>query len=125
MSFSRADEESKAFFTSIVPEDPRVRIKPMFGNLAGFINGNMFTGLYGRQVFVRLGETERRRLLEQEGAAEFSPMPGKPMKEYVTLPEEWRQEPDKLRNRIELSLAWVGEMPEKAPSKKANSKKSR
>ena len=35
-------------------------------------------------------------------------MPGKPMKEYVTLPEEWRDEPGKITAWIEQSLQWAG-----------------
>lgn len=106
-----------------MPGDPHIHIRPMFGNLAGFINGNMFVGLYGQQIFVRLPEDERTRLMEQEGAALFSPMPGKPMKEYVTLPEEWRDEPGKITAWIEQSLQWAGGMPEKVPAKKPTAKK--
>lgn len=117
MSMPRPDEESKAFFAAVIPVNPRITIKPMFGNIGSFINGNMFSGLFGNQIFVRLPEEERLRLLKKEGASEFSPMPGRAMKEYITLPERWRQEPDKIREWIELSIAWVGEMPEKVSKK--------
>lgn len=124
MAMSRPDEESKALFVSLIPDqDPRVKVRPMFGNLAGFVNGNMFAGLYGQQIFVRLSEEERAQLLLEEGASEFSPMPGRPMKEYVALPEQWRAHPDKLRGWIDQSLAWVGTMPEKVPDKKSSKKK--
>lgn len=122
MSMPRPDEESKAFFASVIPVDPRITIKPMFGNIGSFINGNMFSGLFGNQIFVRLPENERLRLLEEDGASEFSPMPGRAMKEYVTLPDHWRQEPDKICEWIERSLSWVGEMPEKVAKKKAKQK---
>jgi len=49
---------------SWLPEDPRVQVRPMFGNLAGFSNGNMFIGLFGSAVFVRLGEDDRTELLK-------------------------------------------------------------
>lgn len=118
MSMPRPDEESKAFFSSVLPIDPRITIKPMFGNIGSFINGNMFSGLFGNQIFVRLPENERIRLLKEEGATEFSPMPGRAMKEYVTVPLQWRQEPDKIREWINLSVAWVEGMPQKEPKKK-------
>lgn len=123
MSMPRTDDKMKQFFAAVMPGDPHIHIRPMFGNLAGFINGNMFVGLYGQQIFVRLPEDERTRLMEQEGAALFSPMPGKPMKEYVTLPEEWRDEPGKITAWIEQSLQWAGGMPEKVPAKKPTAKK--
>lgn len=122
MSLSRPDQEDKEFFAEVIPGDPRIQVRPMFGNLAGFINGNMFTGLFGRQIFVRLPEADRARLLAEEGASEFSPMPGRPMKEYVALPDKWRQEPEKISSWIGQSLAWVETMPEKVPAKKKSKK---
>ncbi len=41
MPFPRPDEDTKAFFESIVPNDPRVTARPMFGNVAAFVNGNI------------------------------------------------------------------------------------
>ncbi|BBH22939.1 hypothetical protein Back11_42840 [Paenibacillus baekrokdamisoli] len=123
MSIPRTNEEMKQLFAAVMPGDPHIHIRPMFGNLAGFINGNMFTGLYGQQIFIRLPEEERSRLIEKEGATLFSPMPGKPMKEYVTIPEQWWEEPDKITAWIDQSLKWVSAMPEKVPKKKSSSKK--
>lgn len=117
MSMPRPSDESKALFASVTPIDPRVTVKPMFGSLAGFIKGNMFTGLYGETIFVRLPEEQRQELL-QAGGAEFSPMPGRPMKEYVAVPEEWRQEPDRIGEWVTRSLAWAETLPEKLPAKK-------
>lgn len=121
MSMPRMDDESKALFVSLVPPDSRVTIKPMFGALAGFIHGNMFTGLVGQDIFVRLPEEQRNALLQQ-GGAEFSPMPGRPMKEYVTFPGQWRHEPDKIKEWIERSLSWAEALPEKLPKKKPSNK---
>jgi hypothetical protein len=33
---------------------PDVNIKPMFGNLGEFVNGNMFMGLFGSDIGVEL-----------------------------------------------------------------------
>ena len=41
-------------FRSAVPDDPRVEVKPMFGNLGAFVNGNMFMGLFGADIGVKL-----------------------------------------------------------------------
>ena len=32
----------------------------MFGNLGAFVNGNMFMGLFGSQVGVKLAETDQQ-----------------------------------------------------------------
>src|SRR5437879_641385 len=36
----KPDEDTKAFFKEVVPEHPAVLVRPMFGNLAAFVNGN-------------------------------------------------------------------------------------
>jgi TfoX/Sxy family transcriptional regulator of competence genes len=113
----KPDEEAKAHFHEVVPDHPAVRIRPMFGNLAAFVNGNMFTGLFGTDVFVRLGEEDRAELLEA-GGGPFEPMAGRPMREYVTLPAEWRQEPARVREWVARSLAWAEELPPKAPKER-------
>jgi TfoX/Sxy family transcriptional regulator of competence genes len=124
MPMPKPDEESKTFFVSVIPVDPRIKIKPMFGNIASFLNGNMFTGLFGSTDFVRLPENERLQLLEIEGAGEFSPMPGRTMKEYVAFPEQWRNEPEKIQEWIQRSLQWIETMPEKVSAKKKKREKS-
>jgi len=86
MSMPRADAESREFFESVLPDDPRVRSRQMFGSVAGFVNGNMFMGLHGSALFVRLTEEDRAELLEADGASVFEPMKGRPMKEYVLVP---------------------------------------
>jgi TfoX/Sxy family transcriptional regulator of competence genes len=83
MSMPKPDEASLAWFQSLVPDDPDVKVRPMFGNKAAFVNGNMFLALFGPQVAVRLPEEARQELLGQNGASPFEPMPGRAMKEYV------------------------------------------
>ena len=111
----KADESSREFFTSMVPDDPRVTIRPMFGNLAAFVNGNMFLCLLGDDIAVRLSETDRDALLREDGAEPFEPMPGRPMREYIAMPGAWRGEPHLVREWVTRSLSWASEMPEKKP----------
>ena len=87
MPFPRPDDDSIAFFRSIVPDDDRVQVRPMFGHLGAFVNGNMFIGIFGSDVFVRLMEEDRTELLAEDGASTPEPMPGRRMREYVTIPE--------------------------------------
>ena len=47
-------EADRERFTALVPEAPDVVVKPMFGNLGAFVNGNMFMGLFGSDVGVKL-----------------------------------------------------------------------
>ena len=109
----KPDEESKAYFESLVPDDPRVQSRPMFGNRAAFVNGNMFLALFGSQVAVRLSDEDRTKLLEQAGSSPFEPMPGRAMKEYVVLPEAWRKRRKKSEEWVERSFAWASGLPPK------------
>ena len=118
MGIPRAEEGAKAFFASILPDDPRVQVRPMFGNVAGFVNGNMFAGVHGGEVFVRLPDADRAELLQQDGSSLLEPMKGRPMKEYAIIPRAWRSEPDRARSWVVRSLSWAGELPEKKPKKR-------
>jgi len=117
-TMSRPDAESRAFFESVLPDDPRVKARPMFGNVAGFVNGNMFMDLHGDDLFLRLSEEDRAGLLGEDGASQFEPLKGRPMKEYFLVPKAWREEPDKLGTWMERSLSWVSDMPEKKAKKR-------
>ncbi|MHB1867691.1 MAG: TfoX/Sxy family protein [Nitrososphaerales archaeon] len=77
-----------------MPKDSRITIQPMFGNLAGFVNGNMFTGLYGDDLFVRLFGDAREELLKLNGTSIFEPMKGRQMKDYVAVPKGWTEKPE-------------------------------
>jgi hypothetical protein len=111
-------DDDRAFFQSLVPDDPTVDVKPMFGNLGGFVNGNMFMGLFGSDVGVKLPTDRREALLVEDGAGPFGPAE-RPMSGYVTLPPAWRNQPAMAEPWIEEALAHVGSLPPKAKKSKA------
>ena len=88
MKMPKPTDGDKERFRALVPEAENVQVKPMFGSLAAFVNGNMFMGLHGDEVGIRLGEADKERLLAIDGAGPFGPG-GRPMKAYVTLPAAW------------------------------------
>jgi TfoX/Sxy family transcriptional regulator of competence genes len=112
----KPDEEAKAYFESVVPDHPDVRLRPMFGNVSAFVSGNMFMGLYGADVFLRLSDADREALTAK-GGRPFEPMPGRPMREYVVLPAEWRNDRAKVRKWAGRSLEWAGGLPPKKPKR--------
>ncbi len=124
-SMPRPSEGAKAAFLELVPGDPAVATRPMFGNLAAFVNGNMFTGLFGEDLFVRLPEAESVQV-KQQGGRDFEPMPGRAMKGYVMLPVTWRKQPDIARRWVTRSLTLARKLPAKvAVGKKPVAGKSR
>jgi TfoX/Sxy family transcriptional regulator of competence genes len=114
-------EDDKAYFRSLVPGDPRVEVKPMFGNLGAFVNGNMFMGLFGADVGVKLPDAERDALMAEDGAGPFGPAE-RPMGGYVTMPASWRSAPSAAEPWVDKALRHVAAFPPKA-KKKGSAKK--
>ena len=55
---------------------PVIERRKMFGCPAYYINGNMFTGVYGRQLFLRLPPEMRAELQSSLDAKPFAPLAG-------------------------------------------------
>jgi TfoX/Sxy family transcriptional regulator of competence genes len=113
--------ETKDFFASIVPDHPAVAIRPMFGQLSAFVNGNMFMGIFGEDVLVRLPEEDRETVIAAGGRV-FEPMAGRPMREYVVLPEAWRDDVPTIEEWAARALDHAEELPPKQPKKKSTKK---
>ena len=94
-----------------MPDDERVTVRPMFGSVAAFVNGQMFMGLYADDLFVRLAEADRAAVVAAGGGA-LEPMPGRPMREYVTLPD-WRGQPDMVGDWAARALDYALSLPPK------------
>jgi TfoX/Sxy family transcriptional regulator of competence genes len=118
----KPSEQAKAAFTKLVPDEPAATMRPMFGNLAAFVNGNMFAGLFGEDLFVRLPDDQSAPIRKQ-GGRDFEPMPGHAMRGYVTVPAAWRAKPAATTTWIMASLAFARGLPPKAATKKAAAKR--
>ena len=125
-SMPKPSEQAKAAFTKLVPGGPTVTLKPMFGNLAAFVNGNMFAGLFGEGLFVRLPD-EQAAPIRKLGGRDFEPMAGHAMRGYVMVPATWHTKPEATQGWIKMALAFAGRLPPKASAanKKAATKKKR
>jgi len=123
MKLPRPTEDSKAAFTKLVPDEPAITLKPMFGQLSAFVNGNMFCGLFGDDLVVRLPEAEITAVKKQ-GGRDFEPMAGHKMGGYVMVPGDWRAKPAPAVALIKRSLAVTRAMPAKKPKGKTPGKKA-
>jgi TfoX/Sxy family transcriptional regulator of competence genes len=120
-SMPKPSEAAKAAFSKLVPDEPAVTLKPMFGNLSAFVNGNMFCGLFGEDLFVRLPDSESVAVKKQ-GGRDFEPMAGHAMKGYVVVPASWQSKPAPAVALIKRSLELTRAMPAKAAKKTAKKK---
>jgi TfoX/Sxy family transcriptional regulator of competence genes len=90
--------------------------RQMFGYPCGFATGNMFCGLFGADLFVRLSEGDRAELLRVPGAKTFDPMGGKPMREYVMIPRDVLDDEEGLRGWIANAFTYAESLPPKIRS---------
>ena len=122
MKLPRLDPETKRFYDRVLPADPRIETRAMFGGLASFVNGNMFAGALGTRVFLRLPERARGELLREPGGGPFEPVKGHAMAEYATVPESWTDDPARARAWASQALLWVAAMPPKKKAEKRSRK---
>jgi TfoX/Sxy family transcriptional regulator of competence genes len=115
--WKKAPAELVETFHAVLPDDPRVERRKMFGFDCAFTRGNMFTGLCPLGMVVRLAEDDRERLLALPGASRFE-MRGRVMREYAVVPEAMTQERRKLRGWVERSFAYASALPAKAPRRR-------
>ena len=121
MDMPKPTDADKEAFQALVPDDPGVAVKPMFGNLAAFVNGNMFMGLFGSDIGLKLAAADAAELLAEDGAGPFGP-PERPMGGYVAMPARWRGSPADAGPWVERALAYVSTLPPKVPKAKKSKK---
>jgi TfoX/Sxy family transcriptional regulator of competence genes len=114
MKFVAAPPELVALFNAVLPVDHAHRIEPRktFGYPSCFIGGHMFMGLFADQMMLRLSPEDREELVAKGGVI-FEPMPGRQMKEYVTVPKSVLESQTALRDWVHRSLTYVSALPPK------------
>lgn len=103
MEMPKPSDADKEHFRKVVPDHPDVVVKPMFGNLGAFVNGNMFAGLFGPTIGVKLSDADKQELEGSERTVPFGP-PERPMGGYTGLPEVWNAEGD---GDVARAQAWA------------------
>lgn len=99
--------------------------KPMFGAPVYFVNNNMWTGVKGEKVFLRLSEEGRETIQsEYDEVRPFEPRPDFIMKEYVEIPDSLLTEDEFIHKWLGISYEFVKGLPEKVKkSKQAKAKR--
>jgi TfoX/Sxy family transcriptional regulator of competence genes len=109
-------------FASLVPDRPDVTERPMFGNRSAFVNGNMFAGLFGDGLFVRLSNPRLDELMAA-GGRPFEPMAGHAMRGYAYVPGNWMGDLAAARNWVLEALEFTASLPAKQAGSKAKKKR--
>ena len=118
MEIPKPTDADKDRFRRLIPDAPNVEVKPMFGNLGAFVNGNMFAGLFGSDIGLKLGEDDKETLLAIPGSGPFGPAE-RPMGGYTTIPADWNDK--KASGWTEKALANVAALPPKVKKTKKKS----
>jgi TfoX/Sxy family transcriptional regulator of competence genes len=88
--------------------------KQMFGSLVYFINDNMYTGVKGSVVFLRLSDQDRQAIVaECDEVQPFEPKPDFIMREYVEIPESKLFDAEFITRWLKRSYAYVSALPPK------------
>ncbi len=93
-------------------KDIHCQKRKMFGFPAYFINGNMFSGTFEENIFLRLSEDDRDNIKkENQNAVSFEPTKGRPMKEYMVIPDTIYKDDKKFSIWIDKSIEYVLGLP--------------
>lgn len=90
---------------------PEVTQRKMFGYPCAWIGGNMATGLFGGEWWVRVSEPDREALLAMPGAHALQVMPGRDMGRYVVMPPAVVADDARLAGWLDKALAFTRTLP--------------
>ncbi|MDX2170948.1 MAG: TfoX/Sxy family protein [Deltaproteobacteria bacterium] len=110
-----------ARFARLLPADPRVERRQMFGCPCAFADGRMFAGLFRDRLFVRLPEAMRGKLMALAGAGPFEPRPGQVMREYVCVPAAHRR----VREWLAASAEYTAGLPARPARRRRRTRRRR
>jgi TfoX/Sxy family transcriptional regulator of competence genes len=123
MPFQKSPPELVARFDDLAGLVPDASRKQMFGFPSLVLAGHMFMSLYEDHLVLRLSADDRAALFDLGGQV-FEPMAGRPMKDYVVVPEALVADTDAMGGWVERSFAYAHSLPPKAPKKPKASKKA-
>lgn len=97
-TFEKPAPELVARFEAAVVQvaRPDVTRRPMFGHPCAWIGGNMATGLFAQQWWVRLASARLAAVLASGEASPFEVMPGRAMKDYAVMSSAVVNDPERL-----------------------------
>ena len=111
--FTKSPPELVERFDAAAARHPDAERRKMFGYPALFVGGNLATNLFADSWTVRLGPSDLEALLALPGSGTFSPMPGRTMKGYGTLPPDMVADDATLDGWLEKAIAFAGSLPAK------------
>ncbi len=120
MEWKKAPEELVQFLAKKATK-LQCDYRKLFGYPAYFVNGNMFAGIHGDKLFIRLSEADEEKIMKiDSGVAAFEPVAGRVMKGYVVLPKSFYYDDRQFDEWLAKSFKYASSL---APKKPKSSKK--
>ncbi len=100
--------------------------KAMFGAPTYFKNGNMFAGIHGDSIIVRLAAKDIKEVLKtHQQVRPFEPVKGRFMKEYLALPQPIYSDKALLGKLLNRAYQYASSLPAKEPKSQSSKKISK
>lgn len=115
MAWTKSPKSLVDLFELSLPDAPGLQRRKMFGYPVAFVNGQMCAGLFQDSAFARLPPALSAGLVADYGARPFEPMPGRPMRAYLTLPEEVVEDEARFADLLGAAYAFTAGLPPKPP----------
>ena len=123
MEWKKAPAELVDFITEKM-KGKNCDYKKMFGYPAYFFNGNMFVGVHGDKLFLRLSDAEIEEIKRNcKDVAAFEPVSGHIMKGYVVLPKSLYSDDKLFAGWLEKSIKYTAQLPPKKAKKLSSGKR--
>jgi TfoX/Sxy family transcriptional regulator of competence genes len=117
MEFKKAPQELVDFIMNKM-KDTNCDYKKMFGYPAFFVNGNLFVGVHGEKLFLRLSDSDVTSIKNRfKDVTNFEPMPGRVMKGYVILPKSLYSANSIFEEWLGKSIKYASALPTKKSKK--------
>jgi len=95
-------------------KDRNCDFEKMFGYPVYFLNGNMFVGVHGDKLFLRLSDVDMAEIMKGfKDVFAFEPIPGRAMKGYVVLPKSVYSDDELFGEWLDKSIRFVSSLPQK------------
>ena len=118
------DEELAQRVRQVLVDVPGVAERKMFGGLAFMIRGNMFCGVVGQDLMVRVGPDRYQEALAAPHAR-LMDFTGRPLKGMVYVGVEGCKTDEALRSWIDQAVSFAGSLPAKVSSRAIRQKTRR
>ena len=107
------DEDIAARIRELIPAEPSVSEKKMFGGLAFLIGGNMAVAASGQGGILERVDPEQSDSLATETAAQTAVMRGREMRGWLRVDSEHLHDTQQLERWVSLGTAYARSLPTK------------